>query len=55
LGSAVESDQVTLIEVGVGDSRRIQLMRAKGLLRDTARRALGQGLVKRIKDWRKGK
>ncbi|MBE0604251.1 MAG: thiamine pyrophosphate-binding protein, partial [Deltaproteobacteria bacterium] len=52
--NAVESDRVTLVEVGVGDSGTIRRMRMKGYLRDTARRALGPTLTKKIKGWRKG-
>jgi hypothetical protein len=55
LRNALESAHVTLVEVAVGDSQAIHLMRAKSFLHDTARRALGPGLVKRIKNWRKGR
>lgn len=54
LKTAVESSHVTVVEVGVGDSRAIRLMRVKSILHETARKALGPGLVKRIKRWRKG-
>jgi acetolactate synthase-1/2/3 large subunit len=50
LRSAVESADVTLVEVRVGDSPAIHLMRAKGLTRETARRALGPGFVRWIKN-----
>jgi len=55
LRNAVNSAHVTLVEVNVGDSPAIHFMRAKGLVRETARAALGPGLVRRIKDWRKGR
>ena len=51
LRSAVGSDQVTLVEVRVGDSPAIHLMRGKGFTRETARKALGPGMVRRIKRW----
>jgi acetolactate synthase-1/2/3 large subunit len=55
LRNAVNSAHVTLVEVKVGDSPAIHLMRAKGLVRKTARAALGPGIVRRIKSWRKGR
>jgi thiamine pyrophosphate-dependent acetolactate synthase large subunit-like protein len=55
LRNAVNSAQVTLVEVKVGDSPAIHLMRAKGLVRETARTALGPRIVRRIKSWRKGR
>jgi acetolactate synthase-1/2/3 large subunit len=51
LRSAVSSTRVTLVEVLVGDSPEIHLIRAKALTRETARRALGPGVVRRIKNW----
>jgi acetolactate synthase-1/2/3 large subunit len=51
LRTVVGSDQVTLVEVRVGDSPAIHLMRGKGLARETARKALGPGMVRRIKRW----
>ena len=51
LRTAVGSDQVTLVEVRVGDSPAIHLMRGKGFARETARKALGLGMVRRIKRW----
>ena len=51
LRTAVDSDQVTLVEVLVGDSPSIHLMRGKGFTRETARKALGPGMVRRIKRW----
>ena len=51
LRTAVGSDQVTLVEVLVGDSPAIHLMRGKGFARETARKALGPGMVRRIKRW----
>jgi len=47
---AVESDDVTLVEVRAGDSPAIYLSRARGLTRETARRALGPGIVRWIKN-----
>jgi len=55
LRNAINSARVTLVEVKVGDSPAIHLMRAKGLVRETARAALGPGIVRRIKGWRKGR
>lgn len=55
LRGAVESDQVTLVEVRVGDSPEIHLVRAKGLARETARKVLGPGIVRQIKSWTKRK
>ena len=52
---AVESEQVTLVEVAVGDSPAIHLMRGKSIVRETVRRTLGPGIVRRIKNWRKGR
>jgi thiamine pyrophosphate-dependent acetolactate synthase large subunit-like protein len=49
LENSVGSSDVTLIEVLVGDSPAIHLMRAKGLARETARRSLGPGIVRWIK------
>jgi thiamine pyrophosphate-dependent acetolactate synthase large subunit-like protein len=49
LQNAVDSPDVTLVEVLLGDSTAIHLMRAKGFTRETARRVLGPGLVRRIK------
>ena len=51
LENAINSSDVTLIEVIVGDSPAIHLMRAKGLARETARRALGPGVVRWAKRW----
>ena len=51
LENAVRSSGVTLIEVLVGDSPAIHLMRAKGLTRETARRAVGPGIVRWAKRW----
>jgi acetolactate synthase-1/2/3 large subunit len=51
LRTAVGSDQVTLVEVRVGDSPAIHLMRGKGFARETSRKALGPGMVRRIKRW----
>lgn len=51
LRNAIGSTRVTLIEVLVGDSPGIHLIRAKALTRETARRALGPGIVRRIKNW----
>ena len=51
LRTAVSSDQVTLVEVLVGDSPAIHLMRGKGFARETARKALGPGMVRNIKRW----
>ena len=55
LRNAVNSAHVTLVEVKVGDSPAIHLLRAKGLARETARAALGPGIVRRIKSWRKAR
>ena len=55
LRSAVESEHVTLVEVAVGDSPAIHLMRGKSIVRETVRRSLGPGIVRRIKSWRKGR
>jgi len=49
LRSAVAGDQITLVEVLVGDSPAIHLARAKGLTRETARRILGPGIVRWLK------
>jgi acetolactate synthase-1/2/3 large subunit len=49
LRTAVNSGDVTLVEVRVGDSPGIHLARAKGFARDTARRVLGPGLVQWLK------
>jgi len=49
LRTAVNSTHVTLVEVRVGDSPEIHLARAKGFARDTARRALGPGVVQWLK------
>lgn len=51
LRTAVDSDHVTLVEVRVGDSPAIHLMRGKGFTRETARKALGPGMVRKIKRW----
>lgn len=51
LRTAVGSDQVTLVEVRVGDSPAIHLLRGKGFTRETARKVLGPGMVRRIKRW----
>ena len=51
LNDALGSDQVTLVEVRVGDSPAIHFMRGKGFARETARKALGPGMVRRIKRW----
>ena len=51
LRTAVDSNHVTLVEVRVGDSPAIHLMRGKGFARETARKALGPGMVRRIKRW----
>jgi acetolactate synthase I/II/III large subunit len=51
LRTAVSSDQVTLVEVRVGDSPAIHLARAKGLARETARKVLGPGMVRWLKHW----
>jgi acetolactate synthase I/II/III large subunit len=53
LQSAVASEHVTLVEVAVGDSQAIHLMRGKGIVRETVRRTLGPGIVRRIKSWKK--
>jgi acetolactate synthase-1/2/3 large subunit len=50
LRSAVGSTHVTLVEVLVGDSPAIHLIRAKGFTRETARRVLGPGIVRWIKN-----
>jgi len=55
LRNSVNSALVTLVEVKVGDSPAIHLMRTKGLVRETARGALGPGVVRWIKSWRKGR
>ncbi|MBE0673003.1 MAG: thiamine pyrophosphate-binding protein [Anaerolineales bacterium] len=55
LRAAVNSPHVTLVEVKVGDSPAIHRMRVKGLVRETVRRALGPGIVERIKSWKKGR
>jgi acetolactate synthase-1/2/3 large subunit len=49
LRTAVGGSNVTLVEVLVGDSQKIHLMRAKGFTRETARRAIGPGMVRWIK------
>lgn len=54
LRTAVNSTHVTVIEVRVGDSPEIHLARAKGFARDTARRALGPGVVRWLKRLLKG-
>jgi len=51
LQNAMDSPVPTLVEVLVGDSPAIHLLRAKGLARESARRALGPGTVRWIKDW----
>jgi acetolactate synthase-1/2/3 large subunit len=51
LRTAVGSDHVTLVEVLVGDSPAIHFMRGKGFARETTRKALGPGTVRRIKRW----
>ena len=51
LRTAVDSDHVTLVEVLVGDSAAIHIMRGKGLTREIARKALGPGMARRIKRW----
>jgi len=50
LRSAVESAHVTLIEVRAGDSPAIHFARAKGFTRETARRVLGPGVARWIKN-----
>jgi len=55
LRTAVGSDHVTLVEVRVGDSHAIHLMRGKGFARETARKALGPGIVRWFKSWGRGK
>ncbi|OGP75997.1 MAG: hypothetical protein A2W09_06680 [Deltaproteobacteria bacterium RBG_16_50_11] len=55
LRSAVAGDEVTLVEVLVGDSPAIHLARAKGLTRETARRILGPGIVRWFKHWMRRK
>jgi acetolactate synthase-1/2/3 large subunit len=40
LREAIHSNSVTLVEVSIGDSNAIRIDRAKGLVRQTARRAL---------------
>jgi acetolactate synthase-1/2/3 large subunit len=49
LRSAVESSEVTIIEVRIGDSPAFHISRAKALTRETARRVLGPGLARWIK------
>ena len=49
LRTAVGGPNVTLVEVLVGDSPNIYFMRAKGFTRETARRALGPGIVRWMK------
>ena len=51
LRRAAGSDRVTLVELRVGDSPGIHLMRAKGLARETARKALGPGVAQWAKNW----
>jgi acetolactate synthase-1/2/3 large subunit len=50
LRSAVESAHVTLVEVRAGDSPAIHFARAKGFTRETARRFLGPGVARWIKN-----
>ncbi len=45
LRSAISGKHVTLVEVVVGDSPAIHLMRAKGLARDAVRRTLGPTII----------
>ena len=40
LREVIRSNSVTLVEVSIGDSNAIRMDRAKGLIRNTARRAL---------------
>jgi acetolactate synthase-1/2/3 large subunit len=49
LRNAVGSDHVTLVEVRVGDSPGIHLMRARGFTRESARRVLGPGIIRSLK------
>jgi acetolactate synthase-1/2/3 large subunit len=49
LQSAVNSPHVTLVEVVLEDSREIYMTRAKGFTRDTVRKVLGPGMVRRVK------
>jgi acetolactate synthase-1/2/3 large subunit len=49
LRGAIASDEVTLVEVSVGDSAAIHLSRVKGLAKGTARRALGPGRLESLR------
>ena len=54
LRDVVEGDSVTLVEVSVGDSNAIRLDRAKGLVRNSARRALKGSMFRWMKPNRRG-
>ncbi|PWB62396.1 MAG: hypothetical protein C3F14_09955, partial [Deltaproteobacteria bacterium] len=54
LRDAIGSPHVTLVEVVAGDSAAIRIRQVKGFTRETARRALGPGIARWVKNLLRG-